>query len=1026
MRISERTLYEPIIRYLRTLGVRGFQEIGAQIGKGWTDVLCELGDGTRVVVEYRFGSKDDRSTLIIDAVRHARESRTTNFAAVLYPTPASRVLIDDEVDSFALDSPTWASAACEWWTNDLEDQVSVRDFLRRLFDPSRRKEKLFDFDTVVNSLQAEIEILSKLLRRAIGSNGRSALAQAVGRFESFVTLSGIKKTDKQALNQIRTAAIDLVAFILVNQLVFYRTYSLQVKDKKLPKLPTSEATLQNVKECIDAIADINYDPIYGIDILGTLEKLESKASLVDEIGTFASLLPVLRPEQVSHDLLGRMLHDLLPDTTRNVLGAFFTTPEAGELLAAIALDHRWGLPERPTVLDPACGSGTLLVSAYRYLLRHERPSDKTSFHREMNASRITGIDVMPFAASMTATNLAAQDVAATITNSRVVMADSLDLSYDSTIPQFSVSLQKTLEELGVTPKASSYRRERGTVSAKGKGSPVTLYRPDCVLMNPPFTAWEDLPDDIRRSVERHQSLTDLAGGTANLWQLFIALVFDWGKEGTVYGLVSPVNIFQGARTRTIRELVYKRTTLLAVIVNQAGIGFAKSQQYRNVLMVFQKRDPNEKDSTKVVHLFSDFESEGIEGAAQLGERLANVVFEDADPPEDCRVFDVQWDPKAGLDELVGRVLSTATPERDIIESFYDEVISRGKNYLRKIERGEIWEGFGPRPKGVSAIAIVRRDTPGLPAPTPRTRQAGLVLVSDKGHILRFRVKVPQGVKPEGKLARTYTTRWRREFAEEPSREVGAVQAVATLAGLRTIDLDSVTDFVVLGPYQGWETVKALSGWSERKNKSETATFHWKDLVVDPVRASMTRLTIADAIQQNSPDTFVLAVAKREPFAITNLQYGVNTHDAADARAKALWFNSVATQIFFATHQTGGLAGGLTRLKISEWEKHRMLDTRRLTDEDRNILESAWNDGAHRPLKAILELETDRSRLELDVAVLRALGWPEKEARARLPEVYRALATEIHRITARLGPAAEDDSQAQTTLTDFEPEDEGSK
>lgn len=84
VRISERTLYEPVISYLKTIGVTGTQEVGAKVGRGWTDIVCDFPEGPRVIVELRFGRILDCATLILDAVRHARETgadRANTFTA---------------------------------------------------------------------------------------------------------------------------------------------------------------------------------------------------------------------------------------------------------------------------------------------------------------------------------------------------------------------------------------------------------------------------------------------------------------------------------------------------------------------------------------------------------------------------------------------------------------------------------------------------------------------------------------------------------------------------------------------------------------------------------------------------------------------------------------------------------------------------------------------------------------------------------------------------------------------------------
>ena len=68
----------------------------------------------------------------------------------------------------------------------------------------------------------------------------------------------------------------------------------------------------------------------------------------------------LGPQHVKVDLIGIIYHDSIPPITRKKMGAFYTNPIAAELLATLAI-KKWQVQ----VLDPACGSGTLLVASYK-------------------------------------------------------------------------------------------------------------------------------------------------------------------------------------------------------------------------------------------------------------------------------------------------------------------------------------------------------------------------------------------------------------------------------------------------------------------------------------------------------------------------------------------------------------------------------------------------------------------------------------------------------------------------------------
>jgi type I restriction-modification system DNA methylase subunit len=70
-------------------------------------------------------------------------------------------------------------------------------------------------------------------------------------------------------------------------------------------------------------------------------------------------IQALKPEHVREELFGRIYQEGLPPETRKNLGTFFINPIAARLLAYLAIERYY-----EKVLDPACGSGTLLVSAY--------------------------------------------------------------------------------------------------------------------------------------------------------------------------------------------------------------------------------------------------------------------------------------------------------------------------------------------------------------------------------------------------------------------------------------------------------------------------------------------------------------------------------------------------------------------------------------------------------------------------------------------------------------------------------------
>ena len=243
----------------------------------------------------------------------------------------------------------------------------------------------------------------------------------------------------------------------------------------------------------EEILAIDYYPIFSMakDVVEQLSDVEA-ATVLDECAeTAAGLLGMGAVGR--HDLAGRIFNRLISE--RKLLAAFYTSIPASTLLAGLALspskwdDVDWGdaaAVANLRVIDPACGTGTLLMAAYRQILQNHSTtgradSDDPALHQALVEKVIAGADVVQSAIHLTAATLAAMSPSMRfeemqlhtlrlgIESSGDIHLGSLDWLAASEVQSF---FSATQEQIGATSSA---------------GSIVQRPRVDLVISNPPYT-----------------------------------------------------------------------------------------------------------------------------------------------------------------------------------------------------------------------------------------------------------------------------------------------------------------------------------------------------------------------------------------------------------------------------------------------------------------------------------------------------------------------------------------------------------
>jgi hypothetical protein len=809
--VTERTFYQGLLAIIREKGGSGVQEVRYD---SVPDIRFEF-LGREWLLSVKLG---ETPALIKDAFiqywRHKEESGIENGLLLILPDRLRSIRAVEEVVSRAL-RETRVSVLIDAGIvkEELRDRTfpGVLDFLRLEVGPllERGAARYYPLPLVMSLLKTQVTDLMRGLTLT-----QEAILRIVTDRRLLSDLGGLSREDAG------NVASFLAAYIVLSQILFLRLFAVIHQGVVSRRGPMTRAGL---RRAFGRVLDVNYRPIYELDVLDVVPE----RYLHD---TF-DLIWGLQVEKVRYELPGRIFHELMPERIRKLLAAFYTRPQAAELLARLTIRSSGG-----TVFDPACGSGTILVAAYRSKERlHRLERRPGNPHRRFCEDEIFGCDIMPFAVHLTTANLAAMDVAETIERTQIIQGDSIEL-----VPgrAYRGSLQLSL-----------FPRPRRARTVTGEEYEVTLDLVDNVLMNPPFTKVERRIQDYV-DMERFR---DLVGGEVGLWGHFVLLADQFLKDGGICGAVLPINVLRGRESARVRRFLFTQWTPLFILKPVFNYGFSEWAEYRDVLFIARKERSRPDHRVKFALVKVDLTRLDDDGAQAIADSVKDRDFLRSE------TLDIDSHP---VDQVMGRFMNMMwfcgvadLAHRDVFVRLHGTARSR----LDRFPSGYFREGYRPVPEGVSRFLFLTR------ASHPsRTEQA----------FLRFTREDTRHVRA--------TTEMGTEYLVEKGHLTNSLR---TPVGLRTLDITGSLDYIAHEPYDELRRVQRACGFEGLLPR----TF-WEDLRRE-LTAIRTHIVTVRRINPYSPNAHLVAYVSNESFSASNQLNIVLEQDLARARAAAVLMNS---------------------------------------------------------------------------------------------------------------------------------------
>jgi len=637
---DERALYESFILERRDCFKRVCDEIGNK-DRG-VFILCD--PFFPVVADDGYNEADFLFNLMIEP--NIEKKLVLMFTKVV---KGERVFISDLDDEDA-----WKRAriyCAKFGKNNYYGISDGQKIIVRSLDPSARFERIAafeDFETILQEIILEErrikdseEFTNKLKEyfRELQPSVRSCLVSLLKnkKFKEDLIkfLEPIGMAPEKREEEIPEDTVDMISqqatYLLLDKILFL-SLIVESREQLLPKLSNrgdrdyeeifrkleeappevTEIDEEWARKFWDAIEEkfrlirfINYEPIFDPE-LSPLNRITLRGNVGGCI-VLRDILAYLRGKKgltklFEGPLLSRIYEGLIPPDLRWKWGQIYTPPEVTRLIAEWAIRS-----PNDKVLDPACGTGRFLVSAYNKLLELKQKCGETPSHQGL-LDQIYGIDINQFPAHLATMSLVSLDLSSITDEVNIKVSDFFH--YQSYM-QTKIGGEEARKVRLVGQTRIGQKGLAGQTALVTNRTNESLGPFDALLMNPPYTRQEALgsyKNTVRgvalKIARRGRKSKDVKmSKRAGYYVYFMTHGTNFLRENGRFGMIVQNSWLDVDYGRDVQRFLLENYKIIAVI-DCSKERFIKTADVNTVLVFLEKcmgDEKTEERNSNLVH-----------------------------------------------------------------------------------------------------------------------------------------------------------------------------------------------------------------------------------------------------------------------------------------------------------------------------------------------------------------------------------------------------------------------------------------